>query len=539
MGINPIVDNAASQNSAVVGSNSAAIWQELNRTENNHNTDRVHSESDVSKLVQDQTNPNKAGMSILSSLASKLATLGVSLKGERFKGKAKDALENEYDRLMGGKESFSDSVDIQNAVRRMQQRKNGQGKGQQEGNAAFDKEAQGLMREYAALYAQYSVNGSQELKKRLKSLENALLKKGLKNKDILSLRKSVKNSMAQEIRDQVRDAFLNKVLSKEKSVEMLLSDKSLNDVLDFALTRGTHDQAALQGLADEVRGEVMKDLQAFTREKLEQKLTQKLISQDAAKEGKMKNDLKELIKLSGKVGLDLDKFVKDWQTRKIDLGLFALDIPMGQNGANTDSGKKDPSQYDYTKEDEKDIQINRLRAIYMRQALTGDWRSLLDAQFKLRRAKNGLLSMGVTSKDLAGILAKTKKEGIAAARYRLLDQLKKSFEERATLYAMAGPALKLIEKTIRGLLKNLGRLNWKLSESEVNSIRDSANMKVYDAARQELLTLKDMVKGTKNPALEKRMSLVIKLMKRLREETKELENGGEVPEEEYMVGGAV
>lgn len=527
MGVNGIVDNGASQNMAVAGSNTAAILNQLDQKNfKDPSENRVRPGSEVKEMVQNGVSGSKAGMNVLSRLAAKLSTAGVNLKGERFSKSAREALEQ----MQGKGEGSSDMVDIQNALKRIQQRKQGQGQGRGEGRGEFDGETKGMMREYATLYAQASVNGSPEIKKKLKLLEQKLLKKGLTNKDLLSLKMMVKNSMQKEIADQLRDAFLQKVLSKEKSIEMVMSEKGLNDVLDFALLKGGHDNQSLQSTANDVSKQVAQELKDFTRSKLEQKLMQKLINTDKNVDAKIKEEMKQLLKLSGKVGLDLEEFIKNWQVKKFDLGLFLTDIPTKQNGAGTDTGSdnKDKTPYEYTKDDEKDLQMGRLRAIYMHRALAGDWKSMLETQFKMRKLKNGLIKLGVSSNELSNV----EKEGSAAARYKLLEMIKDALKERATLYELAGPAFNLIEKKIKGLISNLERLGWKLSAIEFNALRDRANIKVFDAAKNEFLSLRDMAKGAKNSALEKRLKLVLKLMRRLKEESK---LDVEIPEEEWTV----
>jgi len=141
--------------------------------------------------------------------------------------------------------------------------------------------------------------------------------------------------------------------------------------------------------------------------------------------------------------------------------------------------------------------------------------TVLSTYFKVTKLKNGLIKLGVSSDEFKDI----EKEGIAAARLRLVDMLSSALEERGTLYELAGPAFKLVEQKIKGILSNLKRLGWEIDETEFNSLRDSANIKVFDAAKDEFLSLEYRVKGAQNPNLEKRLSLILKLMKRLKVES--------------------
>jgi len=542
MGVNAVIDNAGTQQMAVaISSNVAQQLKEMDRADTRDGgKEKVSAESEVSKLVQDGTNPSKAGMNVLLSLAAKLSTVGVNLSPERFSGKAKDEIENELNQLRGGNGSFDDLVDLNSLVGRVTEQKQQKENQQKEQNARdnsllSDRDVQKSVKEYASLYAQYTVSHSPEIKKKLDKLENELREKGLTPKDFISIKTAASNSIRKELALQVKDAFLKKILSPEKSVEMVVNEKGLNSILDFALLQEVHDNDSLQTVANDVIQDTAEDLKDFSRAKMEEKLMRKHLTADGKEEKGLKGELKELVKLAGRVGVDLNQFVNDWQGKKFDLGLFIADIPAGQCGTNFDSsngGRQKNNPYEFTQEDEKDLLTSRLRAIHMHRALNGDWKTVLGTQFKMSKLKNGLIKLGVTSDELA----KLEKEGFAAARIRLLEMLKGGLEEKATLYELAGPAFKLIEQKIKGILSNLKRLDCELDEIEFNSLKDSANIKVFDAAREELLTLKDMLGGISNPGLEKRYKLVLKLLKRLKEESNLTV---EIPEEEFKVKEAV
>lgn len=538
MGVNAVIDNASSQQMAVAASRAVAVELKGMEQKDLRDSDKkVSAESDVSKLVQEGTNPSKAGMNILISLAGKLSTLGVSFKPEKFSGKAGDEAENELNQLLGGEVSIDDIVELRNAVDGVGERKEDQGKQQQKNDSRqksvlADREVQGAVREYASLYSQYTVSHSPEVRKKLEKLEAELKEKGVTARELNSIKTAASNSIRKELAQQVRDAFMKKILSPEKSVEMVVNEKSLNDILDFSLQTGVHDDESLQELADHVLKDTASAIKDLAREKIEEKLIGKHISADEGKKAgqKEEGELKDLLKLAAKAGLDLNEFTQNWQVKKFDLGLFVPDFPLGQGGAGAgaDSQQQNKGQYEFTQEDEKDLQTNRLRAVYMHRALAGDWKTMLETSVKMRKLKNGLIRLGVSSNEFERI----EKEGRAAARLKLIGMLRETLEERATLYELAGPAFKLIEQKIKGLLSNLARLDFKMEGLEFESLRDSANLRVFDAAKQEFLTLKDMVRGTRNPSLEKRYKLVLKLMRRLKEESK---IPAEIPEEDFSV----
>jgi hypothetical protein len=547
MGMNPIVDNAASQRVAVAANNSAVadmkalIQKDLEKT----NTDKVKSESNVGKLLQDATNPSKAGLSILVELAGKMATLGVNLKPEKFGGKADEALENELEQMQGKAGQFADLADIREMVGRVSGRNKGkeQGQGEQKGDnqnhSPFgDKEVQATVREYSAVYAQYTVGHTPELKKKLDKLEVELQQKGLTAKDLNSIRNTTSNAVRKELAQQVKDAYFKQILSDPKSVERALSGRQLDDALNLGLNAGVHDDESLQQLVNDTQADMKEELRDFSRQKVEEKMVGKFLAADAQSEKPLQQDLKKMVELAASMGVDLKEFSRQWETSKIHMGLYVFDpaAAAAGAGANPDSrgqqgnsGQSGPSQ---AQEEEKDLMAGRLRAVFMHRALSGDWKTALETSFKMRRLKNGLLKLGVSSNEMAQV----EKEGYEAARQKLLEMLRGTLEEKATLYDLSGPAFKMIEGKIASLLGNLDRLGWRLDELEYGALRDEANIKVFEMARHEVLTIKEMLGGGSDRALEKRLKLLLKVMKRVKAESK---LAGEIPADIYQIKEAV
>jgi hypothetical protein len=84
---------------------------------------------------------------------------------------------------------------------------------------------------------------------------------------------------------------------------------------------------------------------------------------------------------------------------------------------------------------------------------------------------------------------------------------------------LGGPAFQLNEKKLKGLYNNLTRLGVELSKYDIDSLRDQANHKMFDVARSEFEKAIMLFKDTKNPQVEKKIFLIVKLLKRLKEES--------------------
>ena len=100
-----------------------------------------------------------------------------------------------------------------------------------------------------------------------------------------------------------------------------------------------------------------------------------------------------------------------------------------------------------------------------------------------------------------------------------MEMLKEAFMERGTLYKLSGPAFRLVETKIVGLLRNAEKLGMELGEYEVNLIRDRANQAVFDVAKRELhLAVLSLAVKETPPMREKKKKLIM-LLKRIKEES--------------------
>jgi len=123
---------------------------------------------------------------------------------------------------------------------------------------------------------------------------------------------------------------------------------------------------------------------------------------------------------------------------------------------------------------------DKLRALYLRQAVYGDPRTILESQFKMVKFKNGLIKLGVTNFD------EVETEGRALAKVKLVEMLREAFEERATYAKLTGPAWQMTEKKIKIVLKNLAKLGIEVTTTQLDELRDQANTKMFSVAEHEL-----------------------------------------------------
>jgi hypothetical protein len=472
------------QQMAVLGNLSAAqnvdqiLKSEMERKTDTANSSKIE-ESLIKKVLNGKA--HDVGVQILAGLANKLAH-------QVGQAKLMDTLTKEYGFVEGQQENSQDQFDINNPITRIGQAK--QQSGQQTGSGLNQDEegdpqqTRSDIKEYIGAYSQTLVNGGQEAKRKMEQLEAKLLAEhGANLKDLKSLKLQVANSIRSDIANQVKDAYLKEILSKSRSMEWLVAHQTSNSIAKFAagnerlggLDFGGY-QGNLQGVLDTARDDTHQLLRDFVDDALTGEIIKKVVSDDADKTAK---DIDDLLKLGAKVGLDLNNFTEKLPRIADNLGLTPVFINTSGAGAGANSDQQPRHQYQYTYQEEKDILTDKLRALYMRRAVYGDNRTLLETQFKMIKTKNGLIKLGVSNFD------QVEKEAAACAKIKLFDMLREGFEERATYAKLEGPAWQMTERKLKTVLRNLEKIGVALGQIELDQLRDRANEKMFQEAEHE------------------------------------------------------
>ncbi len=477
-------------------------------------------ESHIARILD--TPAEKANLAMFAKLVASMASSNIDLNAQNLSAKAASRMGRELDLLFQIKPDVSDIALMREpvaqkdpaSVKTQQQKKNSEEAGK---DLSASRETISIAKEYTAAYATCIVNASGEIKRKMERAEAELRQRGLSEKEIRSIQGSVKKSVRTDLSKAIKQAFLKKILTKGKSIETVIAAKNINDTLTLAASSkgaGSASFDGMRGLARMIAKEARAEAKGLVLERLELKLIEKILSGQTKE---LDNEVKSLVVLAIKLGVNMPQFITGWKKKKIDLGLFFLDPKLSaQLGMGGDPEEERESSYDMTEKEEKEILMNRLRALYMKRAIKHGIITRLDTAFKMRKLKNGLIKLGLKIDDFERV----KKEGVAVARFKLLEMLKEVLAEKATLYDLAGPAFKLIERRIKGIMSNLDRIGEALVISEFENMRDTANRKMYDMAVQELHAVDAMLKSKSKPALEKKRGNLVKLIARLKEESK-------------------
>ncbi|KAF0134344.1 MAG: hypothetical protein FD145_724 [Candidatus Saganbacteria bacterium] len=521
MPINGVVDNFSVQETAAAV-NQAAV-AELKDAKREDTNKRVDDQTLTQKVIESKSQKGTATQ-IISNLLSKISGSGIKLDAETFLSKTQRSSKDEYDMLLQNRESTSDTVDLTsinqkiNSAKKMNQN-NKDGKGGQDGSIFDAQKTAGTVEEFSNAFVQLITSGGTEIKKKVELIEQRLRSEGLSEKEILGLKMNIRQTIRGQLAAQIKESLIKKFLSKEKTIDWVMNNKEAYKSIEFAFHSdklggwdfgGFNDN--LQGTVDEQIRQINSEIKDFTSDEIKNTLVRKYLGEQVADK-----EIRQMIELGVKNGLDPQQLVDSWKTAMNNIGLVppppeAFQQSMIGSGTGKDKQK---SGYEFTDEDEKDLFINQLRALFMQRAIRGDFKTHLETAFKIRKLKNGMIKLGVAFADFENI----QKEGRVLARVKVLEMLKEAFYERATLYELSGPAFNLIEKKMKGLVSNLDRLGMDLTKTDFDSIRDQANFKMFDVTRNELEGAIAMYENGRSPYLEKKVKLMIKLLKRLKEES--------------------
>jgi len=479
------------------------------------------------------------GIKILSNLAKDLASLGIDMTPKSLKKSSSSLISNELDSIFQTSGLKEDSIEVnknvtKQAVKGTQEReeRKDEQKDQAKNNAqktdirklVNTSEVKETIQQYSAAFAQFTLAASPEAREKLEDTKEKLKKKGFSEKEIISLGKTVKRSFRNQFASDIQNSFIEHMFSKKNTFQFVVTSKKLNNAFQGAingeqLSGISNDKQVVNDEMSRIAEVSHDEIKDFIKDAVESKLMERHL---ADKDNR--DEVKKLVELGYKVGFNFDNFLKTWEQKKFDLGLFVMEVEKAGRPENAGEisigevsagGVNDKHGYEMTKDEEKELLINQLRAEYMKRAITGDPFAVFSFSPKIRKLKNGLIKLGLETEAFGRI----EKEAKALARYRTLDMLRESFIERSTYYELSGPAYGLLNNKLKGLVSNLKNLDMNLTKEELDILRDDANRQMHDHTIIELKSAASILENHDNPTIEQKVPFMIKLIQRLKEES--------------------
>ncbi len=374
----------------------------------------------------------------------------------------------------------------------------------------------------------------------LNQAENKLQKEyGLTSGQIKDIQLSVKKSIKMEIRDNIKDSIILKQLSILDKFDAATANAKLNNFSEYFVNNlllggqdfGNFDEN-FQGLINKAMYFASKELGDFAIGDLQDFVTSGSLDPKQDKVAKVKafeNKISELNTITNNPKITeewaqtaLESFMKNMGLTKENTDFNnpsagSINVNVNTGGGNSGGqSEKQKHGYEFESKDEKDLFINRLRALYMQRALNPNIKTTMQTEFKIRRLKNGLLKMGVLTDVLN---EKVKKEAQLIAKDRINDMLREALEERAAMYELQGPAYDLVENKIKSILKNADKVGLNIDKIEFEKLKTEVNNRMFEITKKEMEMLSVRMADEDMPALVLKHREMKKLTDRLIKES--------------------
>jgi hypothetical protein len=482
-----------------------------------------------------KTTHKDKGTAILSNLASDLEGLKLMDFTPKTLTKAMasnitDELERTMDKSSLSKDDKTEAQNrlTQEAVKGLQGREEKEQKEQHREDlkqSLNNPDVKDAIQDYSSSYAQYVAVSSPDAKNKLEDAQDRLKKKGFSDGDIKSLERATKRQFKTAFLSNIQNSFIEHMMSDKNTLDSVVTERQLSGAYKEAVNAGAltgmGDTEAAKNQMSNIADSSKTEIKDFIRDAVESKLIERHLNGTDNKA-----EIKKLVELGQKAGFNFQDFLKTWEQKKFDMGLFVMEVnnaqaadtqnkmEIGDVSAGGVSDKQ--SGYEMSKDEEKELLVNQLRAEMMKQALTGDPFASFSFVPKIKKLKNGLIKLGLYNEDFQ----KVEKEAKTLARYRTVEMLKDAFINRSTYYELNGPAYNLLNSKMKGLVANLEKLDLKLDKEQMDMIRDDANRQMHDHTIIELKSALALIENDHgNPNIEKNVPLMIKLVQRLREES--------------------
>ncbi|RAP34951.1 hypothetical protein DID77_00020 [Candidatus Marinamargulisbacteria bacterium SCGC AG-439-L15] len=352
---------------------------------------------------------------------------------------------------------------------------------------------QNLLKDYGATLSQFV--GSQDVvhKDRLKQIKQTMLAEGLTEKQVQAVEFNVGQVVKQHYTYMIKQNLLHYYFSKADKSETLkgltaqFSHKKMAEKLLSFSERGQLKQPVhtiMPSLGDEVR----RDLENFLYDE-----ASNLFVESSFKENSLEEYTKNLFKLQ-KVAIGAGIVIDEAAlTKRVcntieDVGLEEFIVPQqvptmsgSSMGSDSNTKKKQPLYVNQV-----EVLEDKLRHLYMLQALDPSLVERVDIFFKMKKLKNGLIKLGVTINEREESL---KKEGVMLAQMKLMDQLMDTYREQATLPKLAGAPFALVKKKKAFAIKKLRQLEVKLTLPLLKKMQDKVNLDIYPVVQDQLRQL--------------------------------------------------
>lgn len=375
-------------------------------------------------------------------------------------------------------------------------------------------------KKYLSAFSETLIQENPQKSDEARQLATTLKTLGVSQEVIKQAQQNTERFVKNDLRQQLKQGFISLALAygqqKKMSPDMVVQSKKYEHLNNLGKNLGLLDDPIDQ---DNLKSDAKDELRSVISDELDQALIEKKINYRSPHElVKAFNQFNSLANISK---FEPGEYIKKLNTKLENLGLnyFTSPQPQGQLDTDTGSGNRQKGQEERINEIES--MEDQLRNLFMAQLLKRDLKSAFTTRYHIFRLKNELKKCGGLDETT---LSRLEEEGRALAKIKLLDLLRESFEERATLAELTGPAYGLVKKKTKSALAGLKILRAAPTKDEMAAIRDQVNKGIFTIVKEEYIKVEVFIEANpKQPSLLQKRKEYLAILKRLKEESKIIE----------------
>lgn len=431
----------------------------------------------------------------------------------------------ETTKTMSGKtpqESSHDPTLLQSTAERQSGQAAASTKTSEQSKKSTEKSPREALTKYLVKMAESQVLQSQKATESTRHAREELLAKGLSPRKLTTLENNVTTMMRRDLQKKLKNSFIQFALNfkeKEMSGDLMANYETFKEMTKLANLNGVLGPGR-HSVAD-TKDEAKEELRTFIAGELDNAIMESKIKGGSVQE--LINTFNKFNDIATVAKFNSAAYMSTLQQKLDDWGLNGFP-GAGQPGALDTDPKGSDSRGDGRQQqahqqivDDIDADKDDLRTLFMTRHTRTGIRHHLENTLAITRLKSRLKKSGVSDDELQ----KLRDEGEGLAKLRLMDMVKESLEEKATIADVKSPAYHLQQKKYKSALKGLRALGSPLPKHDIIVMRDQIYQTMFGIIKEEYLKVKVHLETMPNDTtLLRKEKEYVSILERLKKEAK-------------------
>lgn len=387
------------------------------------------------------------------------------------------------------------------------------------------------MAEYLKGTAEQLLKTSQKKQVEHTKMRQELIQSGVTPKRISTLEQTVSKYIKKDLKEKLKSSYFDLIMTmhtKKTSADKIMAYHKFSKMEDSFKSKGilNEDRNSSEG----VKNDVKEDMRTFISYELDNVLRESQTKGESVKE--LIETFNKYNQMAGKVEFNEAEYMKTIGKKLEDWGLrhFKDPNPTGGNvdtetspqGAGTNTGDGQSGQNSKNRNpfniDIADEREDELRTLFMQRAISTNFTSKLEMSYKINRLSKAMKRDKVANDEQ---IERLGTQGVSLAIMRLLDLLKESLEEKATVSDTKSTEYKMVMDKYKRALKGLKRVDSAPGRNEIKLMQDEVNNGMFTLIKGEYAKVRVQLEALpNNVALMQREKNYIKILERLKKESK-------------------